>query len=180
MNGRHNKVSIIGLGNILDGDLGVACQVLETLSLEPFEDSVNIMYAGDDPRYAGGWIYDVDLLIIVGAFYLGGPPGGINKWDYTVFSQYLPWLAAEYAPFRLLIEAVARTELAGGLPKEFLFIRIEPLSTQGYGLSTPVQKAAWKATALIKQELFKRSLLPEKALRITSIFGSKRFKSSIW
>jgi len=179
MNGSYYKVLIIGLGNILDGDLGVACQILETLSLEPFGDSVNIMYAGEDPRYAGGWIYDVDLLIIVGAFYLGGEPGWINKWDYNVFNRHLPWLVAEYKPFSLLIEVVARVELAGGLPKEFLFIRIEPQSTQGYGLSTPVQKAAWRATALIKQELFKRSLLPEQALRITTIFGPKRYESSI-
>jgi len=60
------------LGNILDGDLGVACQVLVTFSVAPFEDSVNILYAVADSRYAGG------------------------------------------------------------LPKEFLFIRIEPQSTQGF------------------------------------------------
>lgn len=171
MRGKYNKVSIIGLGNILDGDLGVACQVLETLYSEPFEDSVNIMYAGDDPRYVDGWICDADLLIIVSAFYLGGPPGRLNKWNYNVFRQHLPWLTAEYVPIRLLVEAIARAELADGLPKEFLFVWIEPQSTQGYGLSIPVQKAARKATMLIKQELFKRSCLPEKALRIKNIFG---------
>ncbi len=162
MHGSHNKVSIIGLGNILEGDLGVACHILETISLEPFEDSVQIMYAGDNPRYAGGLIYDADLLIVVGALFLGGPPGRLNKWNFNVFRQHLAWLAAEYLPIRLLIEAIARTELAGKLPQESLFIWIEPQLTLGYGLSIPAQKAVRKATMLIKQELFKRSLFLKK------------------
>ena len=69
------KASILGLGNMSDGDFGVGCYVLEALAREPFKDSVQLFYLGDDPRCAGGLIYGADLVIIVGTLHLGGTAG---------------------------------------------------------------------------------------------------------
>lgn len=156
----------MGLGNILNGDQGVGCHILEALSLEPFKDSVQLLYYGDNPQSAGGMIYDTDLLIIVGALTLGDLPGRLHRWDYRVFRQHLRWLIAEHRSIQLIAEAFARADLAGGLPPEILFIWIEPQFFEGYDLSALAKKASLKAVWMIKRKLSEAGLLPEKALRI--------------
>jgi hydrogenase maturation protease len=165
---------IIGIGDVLHGDLGFGCFALETLSREASGTPVQLFYLGDDPRCAGGLIYDADLLIIVGALHLGVSSGRLHAWSYRVFKEHLGWLAAEYEVIRFLVEALARAELAGGFPGEFLFIWIEPQLVNGYGLSSQAQKALRKATMFIKQKLFERSLLPEETLRITTMSRPER------
>lgn len=164
------KAIIVGLGNISDGDFGVGCYILEALALEPFEDRIQLLYLVDDPRCLGGIIYDVELVIVVGALPLGGQPGRVHKWSYRVFKQHIPWLSNEYRTIRFLVEALARTELAGGSPQELIFLWIEPESMEGYGLSRHVHKAIWKTTGAVKHTLFESDLLPEKNLGVTPMY----------
>lgn len=48
------KALIIGLGDILKGDFGVGCYIIEALEQEQLGDSIHLAYLADDPRYAGG------------------------------------------------------------------------------------------------------------------------------
>ena len=161
---------IIGLGNILNGDEGFGCCVLEALSNESLGTSVQLSYLGDDPRSAGGLIYGADLMIVVGTLKLGEPAGRLYAWSYPVFRQHIACMANEYQRIRLLIEALSRAELAGSLPKDFLFLWIEPRLTEGFGMSVQARKALWKTTRAIKQKLFENNLLPEIALTVSRIY----------
>lgn len=125
---------------------------------------------GDDPRWAGGLIYGADLMIVVGAIYLGEPAGRLYAWSYPVFRQHMAWMANEYRRIRLLVEALCRAELAGSLPKDFLFLWIEPQLTEGFGMSVQARKALWKTNRAIKQKLFENNLLPEIALTVSRIY----------
>ena len=51
------KGLIIGLGNVLKGDFGIGCYILEALGLGLLGDRVELAYLGDDPRGAAGLIY---------------------------------------------------------------------------------------------------------------------------
>jgi len=161
---------IIGLGDILQGDEGFGCYLLETLAREPLGASVQFAYLGDDPRCAGGLIYGADLVIIVGAFHLGGPAGRLHAWSYGVFRQHVLWMANEYQPIRFLVQALARAELAGAFPKDLSFLWIEPQVTEGFGMSSRARKAMWEAAQRIKQKLYESGFLPEKALTVSPIF----------
>jgi hydrogenase maturation protease len=164
---------IIGLGDILCGDQGVGCYLLEELAQEPLSASVQFVYLGDDPRCAGGLIYAADMVIIVGALHLAGSAGRLHTWTYEVFRQHMDWMANEFQPIRFLVQALARAELAGGFPKDLSFLWMEPKATEGFGLSSQMRKAMWKATRSIKQKLFENGLLPEKALTVSPMFHIK-------
>jgi hydrogenase maturation protease len=160
---------IIGLGDVLNGDEGIGCYILEALAREPVKASVRLLYVGDDPRWAGGSIYAADMVIIVGAFHLGGPAGRMHTWSYEVFRQHMAWMADEYQLIRFLVQALSRADLAGGLPKDLSSLWIEPYRTEGVDMSNRMRKAVWKAIHRIKQRLSSSGLLPQKALTISPI-----------
>jgi len=64
---KMKKASIIGLGDILKGDLGVGCYIIDALEQEQLDDSIHLAYLADDPRYAGGLLYEADFAVIVAA-----------------------------------------------------------------------------------------------------------------
>ena len=163
---------IIGLGDIVKGDEGFGCHVLDTLSNEAIGTSVHLCYMGDDPRWAGGLIYASDFMIVVGTLHCGESVGRLHAWSYRIFQQHLTWMANEYREIRFLAEALCRAELAGNLPKDFLFLWIEPQLVEGFGISASAHKAVWKAVRTIKQKLFEHNLLPESALTVYQLAGS--------
>ena len=164
------KALIIGLGNILKGDLGIGCYILEALTQEQLGESVHLAYLGDDPRYAAGLLYKVDFVIVVSAFNLGGPSGSIHYWSYEVLLQNATWIINENVSIRLLIDALARAEMAGGCPEELSFLWVESQVMEGFEISTAVRKAIWKAVRIIKKNLFERGFLHEGAMAISPIY----------
>lgn len=164
------KASIVGLGDILNGDFGVGCYIIEALEQEQLGDSIHLTYLADDPRYAGGLLYEMDFAVIVGAVNLGGSAGGIHCWDYRTFQHNVAWLINEFHSIELLVDALCRTELAGGFPGDILFLWIEPKATEGVAISREVHKALRLAVQIIKKNLFERDFLPENALKISPIY----------
>ncbi len=161
------RVSIIGLGNLFKGDYGAGFHVLESLGREPLNDEVFIGYFGEDPRWAGGLLYGSDLAVAVGAFPFGGNPGMLHVWTYNVFLEHSDWMACDCREIEFLSHAILRADLAGGLPHEILFFWIEPLATEGVGLSKQVQKAVRRTASMIKQKLVDGDFLHEKALGVS-------------
>ena len=147
------KVVILGLGDVLQGDRGAACYVLESVANETAGKSVHISYLGDNPSFAGGLLYKADLAIIVGTLSLSGVPGGLHVWNGSVFKQHADWMAAEDPTVHRLLSALARADLAGGFPEKLVFIWIEPKTMQGYQISKPVRRAIGMAVLRIRKEL---------------------------
>jgi hydrogenase maturation protease len=149
-------VSIIGIGEVLDGDSGVGCYILEMLSREPLTDSVQLFYLGRDPRYAGGYLYAADMAIVVGALELESVPGKIHHWSYPIFRRHAGWISREYPWVGYLGEAFLRVEMACGLPKETLFLWIEPAVKNGFILSDAAHCSMWRTVRIIVRKLIER------------------------
>lgn len=147
------KIAILGLGDILQGDRGAACYVLESVAGQTVGRSVQIAYLGDNSTFAGGVLYKTDLAIVVGTLDLSGIPGGLHVWNGKVFKQHESWLAGEDPAIGGLLGALAKTDLAGGFPRKLIFIWIEPQYTQGYHISKPVRRAIAMAVKRIRREL---------------------------
>lgn len=176
MNQNFEKtVLVIGLGNAFRGDEGFGCRVIEMLAMEPLGESVRIMYFGENPRVAGGLIYDADIVIVVGALFAGGVPGRVYKWTYPVFRQHAVWIAAENRSIEYLCEALERAEFAGRVPDSLFFTWIEPLFTEGPTMSPPARKALWRTISWIKGILVKSGALSNGALAVSSLY---RFEAS--
>ena len=147
------NIAILGLGNVLEGDRGAACHVLESVANVTSGKSVHISYLGDNPSFAGGLLYKTDLAIIVGTLSLSGVPGGMHVWNGGVFRQHASWMAAEDPAIQRLLSALARADLAEGFPEKLVFIWIEPKDTHGYEISKPVRGAIAMAVQRIRKEL---------------------------
>ena len=155
------KVTILGLGDVLQGDRGAACYVLESVASETIGRSIHISYLGDNPSFAGGLLYKTELAIIVGTLCLTGVPGGLHIWNGHVFRQHAAWIAGEDPAIDRLLAALARAALADGFPKKLVFIWIEPKDTDGYGISKPVRRAIAMAVRRIRRELIMLALNEE-------------------
>ena len=152
------KITIIGLGDVLRGDYGAACYVLEYVAAKTDSDDVQFAYMGNDPRFAGGMLYSADLAIVVGTMRLSGVPGGLHIWNGRVFKQHAAWMAEEDPALRHLLNALARADLAGGFPEKLIFIWIEPQHKEGYTISKPVRGAIRCAARRIFHELHELGL----------------------
>jgi len=107
---------------------------------------------------------------IVGAVSLEGPAGHIYCWDRETFQRNIPWFAFTSHSIESLVNALARAEIAGGLPGDMLFLWLEAKEVSGLGISKELRKALRKAAQIIKQHLFERRFLPETTLRISPIY----------
>ncbi len=167
--GSVKKASIIGLGNIFKGDLGVPCYVVDALCQEPLGDSVELCYLGEDPFCAGVSVCGTEFAIIVQAINMGGPPGRIYCWDKCAFEQNFHWFANQDLSIRSLARGFARAALSEIFPSDLMFLWIEPKVAEGIGISPEMRKALRKAVKIIKENLFQRGFLPESVFRLSSI-----------
>jgi len=157
---------ILGLGDVLRGDEGLGCYVLEALAGEPWSAPVFLAYAGNDARPAAGLIHGAQLVMVVGTFDLGGAAGRIHPWTFARFRSHLKWMADECPRVRLLASTLARAEMAGGIPEDICFPWIQPRLIEGYGLSREARRAMWKTVGRIKRRLFETGFLPQEALSV--------------
>jgi hydrogenase maturation protease len=167
------KVSIIGFGNILRGDLGFGCYIIDILGQEPLDDCTELTFLGENSHYTGAFIYGLEFAVIVGALDLGGCPGRVHCWTRETFQSHLPWLAEGPAWIDSLARALARIEFSGQSPRDVLFLWIEPEATEGFGISREIRKALRKTVAIIKDNLFQRGFLPQHNVNLSSIYQLK-------
>lgn len=164
------NVSIVGFGNIFKGDLGIGCYLVDALCQEPLGDAVELSYLGENLHYAGAYLWDMEFSVIAGGLSLGGSGGNLHCWDRATFQINLPWLVEQSVAMRLLAQTLARAELSMHAPADVLFLWIEPRLTEGFGMSPEMRKALRKTVHIVKENLFRRGLLPEPAYRLSSIY----------
>ena len=148
-----NEISIIGLGNVLEGDLGVGCYIIEALAQERLADNIRLAYLAEEAIKTDVWLFEARLAIIVQGISMGVNPGRVFCWNYKTFQQHIPWLINQSKTISPLAQALARTELAGGFPKKVLFIFIQPKETSKPCISREMCKAMRLAIKIIKKEL---------------------------
>jgi hypothetical protein len=141
--------AVIGLGDILSGDMGAGCCVLEMLAQEIPEGALALHYLARDSQYTGAFIFGMQYAVIVQALPLGGFPGRTYRWNLEAFRQNFGYFAGRYESLARLGCAMDRTELASGLPRDMLFVWIEPERTDGAGLSGTARRAARQSAQII-------------------------------
>jgi hydrogenase maturation protease len=163
------SASIIGFGNILGGDFGAGCYIIDALCQEGLGEDIELAYLGEDARYSAAFVVGKRFTVVVQAVVLGRTPGTVCCWDLAGFHQNLSWFS-ELAdcPWQLA-RSLQWARWLGCYPKDVLFVWIEPRLTDGLGISEEVRRAVRKVIRLIKAALFERGLLPGKASTLPRI-----------
>lgn len=123
--GMKNAV-IVGFGDVLHGDLGAGCYVLDALTQTLLGSPVELVYLANGYICATTAVFQKDLCIFVEALDLGCTPGTVQCWSFDAFLQNLSCLAACHGSMQVLTEALARAELAGGQPQKTMFVWLQP------------------------------------------------------
>jgi hydrogenase maturation protease len=118
------KISIIGFGNIFNGDLGIGCYVIDALCQEPLGESVELCYLGEDLHHAGAFVSGMEFAVIVGGLSVEGCAGSVHCWDKKTFQQNCLWLIEKSESMRLLAQSLTMAEFSGCFPHDLLFLWI--------------------------------------------------------
>ncbi len=164
------KASIVGFGDILQGDLGIGCYVLDALTQESLGQCVELFYLADQYIYTTASIYKMELCIIVQALDLGLAAGKVLCWSNQVFRRNLPWLLNQSEALNSLMQSLERTELIDGLPKSLAFVCVQPSLIEGIGISKEGRRGVRKAIRLIKEELAQSGFLSNQDLQEKRIY----------
>ena len=178
-----NRAVVIGLGDILSGDMGTACSVIEMLAQETPEEALALQYLAGDAHYVGDFIFGHTLAVVVMAVAFGGQPGKIYRWDLQAFRKNSGHFIGDNDLLHRLVWSLWRTELSGHLPMGMLFLWVEPAKTEGVGLSTSGRRAARKAVQLIKGWLSEEGVLLADAANVRAFHNFDYFSpgpNRIW
>ncbi|WP_457570609.1 hydrogenase maturation protease [Desulfovulcanus sp.] len=173
------EVSIIGLGNILEGDLGIGCYILEALAQDNLGDNIRLAYLAEEATKTDVWLYEANLAIIVQGICLGASPGRVFCWNYKIFQQNIHWLINQSKTIRPLTHALARTELLGGFPEKLLFIFIQPKMIGSLSISKEMCRAMRCAIKIIKRELQENGSLSAASSKIEPLYRLKPLQGSM-
>lgn len=162
---KMDRATIIGLGDISKGDFGMGCYAVELMAREPLGDEVYPVYLGDDPRFAGGFLYKTKLAVVVGALDLTGVPGRRHEWSHSTFQAHAGWLENDCPWIGYLNEALGRVKLAGGFPKDIHFLWAEPAVREGMVMSETMRRALWRIRRTIQYRLFETGFCSKASLK---------------
>lgn len=157
------KVTVIGIGNILQCDEGVGVRVVEKLINDySFPENVSL-YDGGTTGMHGllPLIEETDSLIVIDAVNGKGEPGEIYRFTLDDFKLTIPKkLSAHDIGF---IECLAVAELNGSLPKSTVVIGIQPedMETMSMELSELVKERIDDLVHLTLTELSSQGVIPE-------------------
>jgi len=132
------RISVLGLGNILLSDDGVGVRAIELLQKHNLPANIEIIDGGTASLDALLLVKDVEKLVVVDAMRTGKEPGTIYKARINANDRdKLEQMFSRGSKISLhqigLIDALAAAEKVNCLPKEFVIIGIEP-GNMGCGL----------------------------------------------
>lgn len=156
-------VLLLGIGNILLGDEGAGCRIIEELERRfLFPENVILMDGGTAGMELLTPIGDADCLIIIDAFYGGYPPGTVVR----IEGQDVPaFFLSRVSPHQIGIsDVLAAARLSDQLTAEIMLFGIEPESMElGLNLSEPVRKGMEKIIEEVIAELQQAGVHPTPA-----------------
>ena len=148
------RIVLMGIGDVLMGDLGAGCVILEKTAQRVTGSDIDYAWLGDDVRFAPEYIIGSDLCVVAGALDLCGRPGTLHIWDKTTFDRHTDWMAKTFPVIRNLIVGINMAEMVQETMPHFVFIWIDPHIIQGYGLSSMVDEAVTRAVWQIHREIW--------------------------
>lgn len=165
-NPNQDKIIVVGFGNILMGDEGIGVHVVQELQ-KNYSSRVKIHgnAAGRSVEFIDGGTAafdmllssgNIDKLIIIDAVKKGGKPGDVYKFHSKLFEKIFNKLAKEDVSLNDLdvIETLRISEAIEQIPKEIVFIGIEPKEVKPkMELSAAVKKEVPKIMKIILSEL---------------------------
>jgi hydrogenase maturation protease len=158
-----NRVSILGIGNVLMGDDAAGPYAIAVLTAKyEFPDNVAVMDVGTPGLDLAPFLSGADTLIIIDTVRSDAPPGSIRIYDkQTLLTKKLPPRLSPHDP--ALSQCLISLEMAGEGPREVILIGIVPKRlTFGPGLSDEVQVAIPDALARTLGELAVRNIFPAR------------------
>lgn len=153
------KAVIVGLGDVVRGDMGAGPYVIEALSQENLGMNVDLADLGAEVLDLEVRLYQKEYAVLVYAQARGYPVGHVSQLAY----QESPRLGQGFfwGGMRPVYERLVLAKHCGAMPPAVTLVVIEPQVTcYGLGLSGKVRPAVRKAARLIKKDLERRGFLP--------------------
>ena len=148
----HQKIVILGVGNLLLSDEGVGVHVANELMKMDLPPEVSVVEGGTDGFGLIGFITEADRLIVVDAVKGGGAPGSIYHFDIDEIQDCPPAFKTSLHQIGIL-EVISLLSLMGKKPRTTI-IGIEPKSLEmGMELSPEVKDKIPRIIELILDEL---------------------------
>ncbi len=150
---QENKTDtiILGIGNILLGDEGVGCHVINFIENHYNWDGINIVDGGTGGFHLLSYFRDYSKMIIIDATMDGKQVGTVSILEPKYASDFPTALSAHDIGLRDLIETAV---LSGGLPKIILItISIEKIQNMVMTLSPEIEKSILNVVEKIEKIL---------------------------
>ncbi|MGC8658717.1 MAG: HyaD/HybD family hydrogenase maturation endopeptidase [Desulfomonilaceae bacterium] len=128
-----DRITVLGVGNILLRDEGVGVRVIEELKRNyTFPENVSLVDGGTQGLWLLATIQESDHLIVVDAVLGGGEPGSIYRFEKEDLPKGLR--LKQSAHDSDLVEALNLCSLLENGPKSVVVIGVEPQDITPFGL----------------------------------------------
>lgn len=158
-----DRITVLGIGNILLRDEGVGVRVVEELGKTyVFPENIHLVDGGTQGLWLLSTIQESDHLVVVDAVMGGGEPGSLYRLERADLPKGLR--IKQSAHDSDLVEALNLCALVDKEPKTVVVIGIEPVDITPYGLEL-TETISGKVTAMIAMvisELESLGVKPEK------------------
>lgn len=151
MNLKHEKILILGIGNVLLGDEGVGVQAVKFLEQQQFPDFVDLLDGGTGGFYMLSILEAYKTIIMIDATLDDLPAGTINLIEPEFASDFPKALSSHEIGLKDLIESAA---LLNHLPKIYLItVSVKEIADISLDLSPEIQNTLPKIHKLISEIL---------------------------
>jgi hydrogenase maturation protease len=127
-NGRHRRILILGVGNLLLSDEGVGVHVAQKMMEMELPPGVSVVEGGTDGFGLINVILEADRIILIDAVRGGGSPGDIYRFNVEGCNPF-PDLFKTSVHQISILEVINMSGLIGSTP-ETTVIGIEPKSLE--------------------------------------------------
>ena len=158
-----DRITVLGIGNILLRDEGVGVRVVEELGKAyTFPENIHLVDGGTQGLWLLSTIQESDHLVVVDAVMGGGEPGSLYRLERADLPKGLR--IKQSAHDSDLVEALNLCALVDKEPKTVVVIGIEPVDITPYGLelTETIRGKVTAMMAMVISELENLGVKPEK------------------
>ena len=151
MNSKHEKILILGIGNVLLGDEGIGVHAVKCLEQQQFPDFVDLLDGGTGGFYMLSILEAYKTIIMIDATLDDLPAGTINLIEPEFASDFPKALSSHEIGLKDLVESAA---LLNHLPKIYLItVSVKEIADISMELSPEIQNIFPKIHELINDIL---------------------------
>ena len=165
MGARDEKITVLGVGNILLTDEGIGVREVEELGRRyAFPENVQLIDGGTQGLWLMSTIHELDHLIVVDAVLNRGEPGTLYRLEREDLPKGIR--AKQSAHDSDLVEALNLCQLLDMGPKSVVVIGVEPedIRTMGIELTATLAGKVDDIIARVLEELKVLGISPEKKI----------------